>query len=341
DRGDTWKAVSPDLTRQLDRDKVPVMGKLWGPDAVTRNLFTTELSVASALAESPVKEGLLWVGTDDGLVQVTGDGGKNWTRIDRFPAVPEQSYVPALCASRHDADTVYAAFNNWQRGDFKPYLLKSADRGKTWTSLAATLPDRHPVWCLAEDHVHKDLLFAGTEFGLFVTVDGGRHWTPLRAGMPVVAVRDLDVQRRENDLVCATFGRGFYVLDDYTPLRHLAAAALAKDGTLFPPRKAYRYEQQTAESGAGTFTTPNPPFGAVLTYYLRADLPKGAAAVLTVTDGAGKTVRQLNGPTAAGLHRVRWDLNAPDLAPAGKYRIALAAVVNGVTTPLGEAQDLE
>jgi photosystem II stability/assembly factor-like uncharacterized protein len=341
DRGDSWKAISPDLTRQLDRDKVPVMGKLWGPDAVSRNLFTTDLSVATALTESPLKEGLLWVGTDDGLVQFTDDGGKSWTKIDRFPDMPEQSYVSALLASRHNADTVYVAFNNWQRGDFKPYLLRSIDRGKTWTSLAATLPDRHPVWCLAEDHVSKDVLFAGTEFGLFATADGGSHWVPLRGGLPVVAVRDLDVQRRENDLVLATFGRGFYVLDDYTPLRHLTSATLAKVGVLFAPRKAYRYEPPAKADGPAGFTTSNPPFGAVLTYYLRADLPEGATVVLTVADGAGKAVRQLSGPTTAGLHRVAWDLNTPNLAPAGKYRVGLAAVVKGVANALGETQELE
>jgi photosystem II stability/assembly factor-like uncharacterized protein len=342
DRGTTWTAISPDLTRQLDRSKIPVMGKLWGPDAVTRNLFTTDLSVSSALTESPVQEGLLAVGTDDGLIQVSADGGKSWSKSDSFPGVPEQTYVSALCASRHDGSVLYAAFNNWQRGDFKPYLAKSSDRGKTWTSIAANLPPRHCVWCLAEDHVNKDLLFAGTEFGLFFTVDGGKHWVALQGGLPVIAVRDLDIQRRENDLVCASFGRGFYVLDDYTPLRHLAAAAQAKDGTLCPVRKVHRFEEQTREEPAeAMFTTRNPPFGAVFTYYLPSPAVKGSKVVLTVTDATGKTLRQLDGPITAGLHRVSWDRNAPDLVAAGIYRVTLARVAGGMTTTLGEAQTFE
>ncbi len=188
---------TPTGSRQATGD-----GETWGPDAVTRNLFTTALSVGSALAESPVKDGLLYFGSDDGLVQVTEDGGKNWRKIDSFPGVPEMTYVSSLCASKHDAGTVYAAFNNLQRGDFKPYLLKSTDRGKTWTSIVSNLPQNHQVWCVVEDHVNKDLLFVGTEFGLFCTVDGGKNWVQLKGGLPVVAFRDLEIQRRENDLVC-------------------------------------------------------------------------------------------------------------------------------------------
>jgi photosystem II stability/assembly factor-like uncharacterized protein len=214
DRGAAWTAISSDLTRQIDRDKLEVMGRVWGPDAVSRNTFTTPYGIITALDESPLKEDLLYVGTDDGLVQTSADGGKTWNKTERFPGIPELAYVSDVCASRHDADTVYAAFNNYQRGDFKPYLLRSTDRGKTWTSVAGDLPARHPVWSVVEDHVNRDLLFAGTEFGLFFTVDGGKHWVPLRGGAPTIAIRDLDIQRRENDLVCATFGRGFFVLDD-------------------------------------------------------------------------------------------------------------------------------
>jgi photosystem II stability/assembly factor-like uncharacterized protein len=177
DRGDHWHAVSDDLTRQLDPDQQVVMGGIWGKDAVQKNRFTSSLSVSSALAESPLKEGLLYVGTDDGLVQVSEGGGDNWRRIERFPGVPEQTYVSDVCASQHDADTLYVAFNNYQRGDFKPYLLRSQDQGKTWTSIASNLPERHVVWSIVEDHGNRDLLFAGTEFGLFFTVDeiGGAH----------------------------------------------------------------------------------------------------------------------------------------------------------------------
>jgi photosystem II stability/assembly factor-like uncharacterized protein len=349
DRGAAWTAVSPDLTRQLDRDKMEVMGKVWGPDAVAKNRFTTELGVASALDESPLREGLLYVGTDDGLVQVSEDGGKNWRKIESFPGVPEMTYVSRLVASRHDSDTVYAAFNHFQRGDFKPYLLKSTDRGKTWASVSGDLPDRQPVWSLAEDHVNKDLLFAGTEFGLFFTADGGRHWVRLRGGVPTIPFRDLEIQRREGDLVGATFGRGFYVLDDYTPLRHLTPQTLAKEGVLLPPRRTYLYHERTTVRAGGDQPSPNPPFGALLTYYLRADLPDGAKVVLTVTDADGKAVRKLTGSATGGLHRLTWDLRPEGgggprgaaLVKPGTYKVSLAKQVKETVTPFGEPVDME
>jgi photosystem II stability/assembly factor-like uncharacterized protein len=343
DRGDNWTAVSPDLTRQIDRAKVPVMGKLWGPGAVTPNLFTTDLGVASALAESPRQEGLLFVGTDDGLVQITQDGGKNWLKLDKFPGVPEQTYVSCVCPSHHDTGTVYAAFNNWQRGDFKPYLLKSADGGKTWTSIAANLPERHVVWSIVEDHVNKDLLFVGTEFGLFFTVDGGKQWVQLREGVPTVAFRDLAIQKRENDLVCATFGRGFFVLDDYSPLRELTPEVLSKPAFLFPPRKAYVYEEKTRDKPAGpSFFAENPPVGVLLTYYLREAHAAGSKMTLTVTNAGGIWVQQIDVPTTPGLHRVSWDKRTAKAPPrAGNYGIMLEIKVGDFVTRLGNPQVFE
>ena len=257
-----------------------------------------------------MREGLLYVGTDDGLVQVSEDGGGAWRKIESFPGIPDKSLVSALCASRHDSDTVYAAFNNYQNGDFKPYLLKSTDRGNSWTSLVGNLPVRHPIWCIVEDYANKNLLFAGTEFGLFFTVDGGREWAQLRGGMPTIAVRDLAIQRRENDLVCATFGRGFFILDDFSALRGLTPETLSQEGAMLPLRRAYLYrELGYVRAVQGNFATPNPPQGAALTYYLRDDLSKdGSKIVLTISDANGKVVRSLNGPTIAGLHRIYWDL---------------------------------
>lgn len=316
-RGDAWTPVGPDLTRQIDRDTLPVMGRVWEPDAVWKNVFTTDYGVSSALDESPLREGLLYVGTDDGLLQVSEDGGTNWRKTERFPGVPELTYVSDLLASRHDVNTVYVAFNNYQRGDFKPYVLKSTDRGKSWSSVAGNLPDRHVVWSLEEDHINKDLLFAGTELGLFFTVDGGKRWTQLRGGAPTIAFRDLQIQRRENDLVAATFGRGFFILDDYTPLRHLSAEVMAGDGTLFPPRNPYLFYETTYVRAAwGNHVTPNPQFGATFTYYLPEDLPQGHKIVLSVSDAAGKEIRKISGPTTAGFHRATWDLRTePPTAP--------------------------
>ncbi|HSL17291.1 MAG TPA: glycosyl hydrolase [Methylomirabilota bacterium] len=281
DRGNTWTVVSGDLSRGIDRDELPVMGRIWGPDAVHKSASTSIYGNAVSLTESPLEEGLIWVGTDDGLVHVTSDGGASWRTIGDFPGVPKYSYVAELEASRHDADTVYATFSDHKQGDFTPYVLKSTDRGASWTSIRGDLPDRELAWTVAEDHVEPDLLFLGAEFGLFVTVDGGRHWVGMTGDLPTIAVRDLEIQRRENDLALATFGRGFYVLDDYTPLRHLSEDALAADAALFPVKDALRYVETSrlglptlakAFQGDTYYTAPNPPFGAVFTYHLKDGL---------------------------------------------------------------------
>ena len=279
DRGNSWRAVSPDLTRQVDRRKLKVMGKVWGPDTVAYFASTSQFGNIVAFSESPLKEGLLYVGTDDGLVQVSDDGGVNWRKTDAFPGVPDMTYTSRLTASRHDANTLYAGFNNHKMGDFKPYLLKSTDRGKSWTSIAGDLPERGSVWALVEDHVNPNLLFAGTEFGLYFTIDGGKKWIQL-SSLPTIAVRDLEIQRRENDLVVATFGRGFYILDDYTPLRAVSADMLEKsEAALFPVKTTWGYVESSPLGVAGKgfqgeslFTAPNPPFGATFTYYLKDEL---------------------------------------------------------------------
>ena len=276
DRGDTWQAVSGDLTRQLDRNRLPVMGKIWTPDAVAKNASTSLFGNIVALAESPKKEGLIYAGTDDGLIQVTADAGKTWTKYDKFTGVPDMTYVSRLTASHHDDSVVYAAFDHHKESDFKPYLLKSADAGKTWSSIAGDLPENGPVLAFAEDLVNPNLLFAGTEFGAFFTLDGGAHWIRLKGGLPTIAVRDMVIQQRESDLVIATFGRGFYVLDDITPLRRLTAATLEKPAALWPVKNALMYVERhplggpkKGYQGDAFFTAENPPYGAVFTAYLK------------------------------------------------------------------------
>ena len=279
DRGDTWRAVSPDLTRQIDRNKLPVMGKVWGPDAVSKNASTSFYGNTVALTESPAKEGLIYVGTDDGLIQVSEDGGGHWTKYEKFPGVPDNTYVSRLAASRYDVNTVYAAFDNHKNGDFKPYLLKSADAGKSWTSIAANLPESGTVLAFVEDPVNPKLLFAGTEFGLWFTIDGGGKWIQLKGSFPTISVRDLVIQAREGDLVVGTFGRGIYILDDLRPLRVLKPEALDGQVVLSPVKKALLYVQAQplggrgkASQGASFYTAENPPFGAIFTYYLKDKL---------------------------------------------------------------------
>ncbi len=279
DRGDTWRPVSPDLTRQIDRNLLPVMGKIWGIDAVAKNASTSFYGNIVSLAESPVAEGVLYVGTDDGLIQVSEDGGAHWRKADAFPGVPENTYVSRLEADAKDANVVYAAFDNHKRGDFNAYLLKSADRGRTWVSIAGDLPKTSPVYAVKQDPDSPGLMFAGTEWGLYFTKDGGKRWLQLKGGLPTIAVRDIAVQRREGDLVLASFGRGFFVLDDLTPLREATPQTVEKEAELFDLRPAKMYIEARPGGDAGPgfrgatfFTAPNPPFGAVFTYYLKEGL---------------------------------------------------------------------
>lgn len=345
--GEDWTVISGDLTRRLDRNALPVMGKIWGPDAIAKNQSTALYGNASALSESPKRAGLIYVGTDDGLIQVTEDDGKNWRKIDKFPGVPDTTYVARILASRHDENTVYALFNNHQNGDFKPYILKSTDRGRTWTSITARLPERGSLYAIAEDSVDPNLLFVGTEFGLFFTQDGGGRWVQLKGGLPTIAVRDIGIQRIENDLVIATFGRGIYVLDDYTPLRTAKRETLTQNASmLFPVKDALMYNRSNSSfansQGASFFTAPNPAYGATFTYFLkeapktlkqkrqeaerRAEREKQPirypsieelraeaeetppAVIFTVSDSEGKIVRRMTAPAGSGLQRVTWDV---------------------------------
>ncbi len=356
DRGDSWKAISPDLTRRLDRNQLKVMGRIWSIDAVSKNRSTSYYGTIVSLSESPKQEGLIYAGTDDGLIQVTEDGGGHWRKLERFPGVPDRTYVSDLEASRHDANTVYVAFDNHKNGDFKPYLLKSTDRGKNWRSITGNLPQRGSVYTIAEDHVDPNLLFVGTEFGVYFTLDGGQNWIQLKGGIPTIAVRDLAIQRRENDLVAGTFGRGIYILDDYTPLRQVSASALEQEAILFPVKKTWMYIEASplgrrgkGFQGDSYFSAPNPPFGAVFTYYLKETLKtrrqerlerekriekrggtipipswdelraeereEKPAIVLTIRDEEGNIVRKLTAPARSGIHRVAWDLRYPPATP--------------------------
>lgn len=278
DRGNSWQTISGDLTRQVDRNTLPVMGRIQSIDAVAKNGSTSPYGTIVAFAESPINEKLLLVGTDDGLIQITENGGQSWTKIDAntISGVPERTYVNFLLASQHDENVMYAVFNHHKYGDFKPYVYKSLDKGKTWSAIHANLPERGSAYSLAEDFVEKDLLFVGTEFGCFFTNDGGQYWKQLQAGLPTIAVRDLAIQKRENDLVLATFGRGFYVLDDYSPLRQLKAEQLEQTAHIFPIKDGLVFIQSTplglrgnGFQGHAYFSTENPPVGVEFTYHLK------------------------------------------------------------------------
>lgn len=354
DRGESWRSVSEDLTRQIDRNHLEMMGRVWEMDAVSRNSSTSPYGNLVALEESPLVEDLLYVGSDDGLVQVgerKGESGGEalitWHRVETFPGVPEHTYVNDLAASSHDSNVVYAAFNNHKRGDFKPYLLRSADRGRSWTSIVGDLPERGSIYTVIEDPERAGLLFVGTESGVHVTFDGGVHW--IRLGLPTVAVRDLAIQEREKDLVVGTFGRGIWILDDITPLRALDTARVLDDAMLHPARPARIFVNSfplgvrgKSMQGDAFYAAPNPPLGATLTYSLPESLEtrrearwkdeelarqKGVpieipdwetlraeereekpSIVLTLRDADGAVIRRLSGPVSKGFHRITWDL---------------------------------
>lgn len=280
DRGESWEPISGDLSRGIDRLEAPMMhGRVWSFDAIWDLYAMSKYGTVTSLAQSPKDPDTIYAGTDDGLIHVTEDGGANWRRIDPLPGVPEFSFVNDVKADLHDADTVYVCLDNHKAGDFKPYVLKSADRGRTWTSIVGDLPERHIVWRLVQDHVDPELLFLGTEFGVFFTVDGGERWIELTGGVPNIPFRDLAIQTRENDLVGATFGRGFYILDDYSPLRHVSERSLDQAMDLYPVRDAWWYVPRRtlgygkkASQGDSFFVAPNPPFGAAFTYYLKEPL---------------------------------------------------------------------
>ena len=305
------------------------------------------------LAESKVKEGLIYVGTDDGLIQITEDGGENWTKISSFPGVPEYTYVSDIFPSLYDENIVFASFNNIKSDDFKPYLLKSSDKGRTWASIASDLPEAEVVHTITQDPVKENLLFTGTEFGFYFSVDGGQHWVKLGSGLPDIAVRDIVIQEREKDLVIATFGRGFYIVDDYSALRDITEEVIENENAIiFPVKDALMYIRNGSGrygTGAGYYQAKNPDFGATFTYYIK-DVPKslkskrlkkekelfkegqpipqptkeildaekyetGPYLIFTIKDMDGNIVRNIYKKPSKGINRLNWDFRYNSVRP--------------------------
>jgi photosystem II stability/assembly factor-like uncharacterized protein len=276
DRGETWRIISPDLTRQIDRNQLKVMDRVWSVDTIAKNASTSMYGSIIALSESPLREGLLYVGSDDGLISVSEDGGDNWRTDDSFRGVPDMSLVEDIISSLHDENVAYAVFDNHKRGDYKPYVLKTTNRGKNWKLISNDLPEWGSAHTIAEDHIDPNLLFVGTEFGLFFSQNGGENWTKMTAKFPTISVRDVEIQRRENDLIVGTFGRGIYILDDYSPLRTGQADLQEREATLFDVKDSWLYLQgyqyggeRKGSNGDAFFSADNPAYGAVFSYYLR------------------------------------------------------------------------
>jgi photosystem II stability/assembly factor-like uncharacterized protein len=278
DQGNSWKLISGDLSRQVDRNKLPYMGKIWSVDAVQKNTSTSIFGQTTSLSESPLDPNILFVGTDDGLIQISTDAGKNWTKVDNIPGIPAMSYVPQVICSQHNKNVAFAVFNHHKYGDFKPYLVKTIDGGKTWTAITGNLPAKGSAYTIAEDHVDPNLLFVGTEFGLFASIDGGQKWSPMKNNLPVIAIKDLEIQKRENDLVLASFGRGYYVLDDYSALRNISKN-MQKEAAIYPIKSALIFNEANPLGGRNNgsqgdtyWTAQNPPIGAVIKYQIK-DVP--------------------------------------------------------------------
>lgn len=359
-RGDDWETISPDLTQQIDRNKLKIMGQVWTIDAVMKNQSTTIYGNIVALDESPIKKGLLYAGTDDGLIQVSENTGTTWTKIQAFTGIPANTRVNMITASLFNENEVFAVFNNHRSGDFKPYLLKSSDKGKTWENITGNLPERGSIYCIKQDFIDQNLLFVGTEFGVYFTNDGGRNWTKL-SGLPTIAVYDLDIQKRESDLVAATFGRGFYVLDNYSPLRSLKKEVLDQKAYLFPVKDALLYIPSaplglsgTGSQGADLWSAPNPSFGATFSIYMKDEYKtlksqrkekekalekdkkdvfyptfeelkneeqeENAQLIWIICDSLGKEIKKLTSSPSKGISRINWNLRMESTSPITQYK---------------------
>lgn len=352
-RGNTWKAISPDITRQIDRNQLPIMGKIWGPDAINKSGSTSLYGNIVALTESPKNENIVIAGTDDGLINITDDGGNNWNKVTKIADVPETTYVSDVFASQFNENVIYATFNNHKNADFKPYVCVSKDKGKTWNSISSNLPENCPVWSIYEDFINPDLLFLGTEFGVYTSIDGGKEWIQLKGGLPTIPVRDIEIQQRESDLVLATFGRGVYILDDYSPLRTINKELLEKESNIFPIKDSWMYNEDESrnkyDQGESFFRSKNPTFGATFTYYIKdkiktkkqmrldaeAQATKDGKSInyptlaqlkeeddeeapyyfFNVLDSDGNILRRLKAGNTSGINRMTWDLRYADASP--------------------------
>ena len=355
-RGDSWTAISKDLTRNQERHSLPIMGKKQSWDSPWDNYAMSNYNTITSLSESPKKEGLIYAGTDDGILQITSDGGKNWRKVEvsSIRGIPDKAFINDIKADLFDENTVYVALDNHKYGDFKPYLIKSTDRGKSWKKISSNLPSNTLVWRLEQDHINPNLLFIATEFGLYTSLDGGKKWHILNGNAPTISFRDIKIQRRENDLVAASFGRGFFILDDYAALRKISKLDTKEQAHLFKPRAAWWYIQKRvigytkkANQGADYYAAPNPDFGATFTYYLKdkyqskrdirlkkekklkgKDIPFPGWGQITeeletlapqvwiaIQNQQGETIRRILCPNKKGFNRISWDLKYPSFAP--------------------------
>jgi hypothetical protein len=308
DRGETWEA-SIDLTTQQDRDKLPLMGVLSDEKTLSRNDGIAHYGDIISVSESPLKKGLLYVGTDDGNLQVSRDEGKTWKNvIDKVPGVPKYTYVSRVIASRFDEGRAYMTLDGHRNNDFKAYVFMTSDYGESWKSISSNLPEGSTVNVIREHHRNPDLLFIGTERGAYVSIDRGKKWVRIKSNLPIVPVDDIAIHPRENDLILGTHGRSIWVLDDMTPLEQLTKNVLASRGYLYDIREAIIFNLYDHKGSLGhkVFVGPNAPQGAILSYYLKEKVKEDAQII--IENSNGKKIREIKGPKEAGINRLTWDL---------------------------------
>ena len=343
-RGDSWEPISGDLTRNEERIDLPIMGRRHGWDNSWDVKAMSNYNTITSISESPVREGVIYAGTDDGIIQVTTNNGESWKKIPVTKlGLPARTFINDIKADNFDANTVYVSLDNHKEGDFDPYLYKSTDLGETWTSISSNLPKRNLVWRLVQDHVAKNLMFCATETAIYVTINGGSSWSKV-PGSPTISFRDIAIQKRENDLVGASFGRGFYVLDDYSALREMSTENLSKEGKLFNTRDALWYipKSTIGNTGGDYYFAQNPDFGAVFTYHLSQSYPSMKSSrvkkekemikkgqqipgidwdaiekegreettkiYIVIKNLEGEIINKISAPKSKGLNRVAWNL---------------------------------
>jgi photosystem II stability/assembly factor-like uncharacterized protein len=307
-RGDDWEATA-DLTTQTDREKLTLLGKPVDKAALSRHDGVSYYGTITAISESPLKLGLLWVGTDDGNLQVSRDAGKTWKNVTaKVPGVPKNTHVTRVAASAFEEGKAFVSFDGHRGNDFTPYVFVTGDFGETWKNIGAGLPSGGTVSVVREDPRNADVLLVGTERGALASFDAGANWVRLKSNLPMVPVDDIAIHPRDHDIIFGTHGRSIWVLDDATPLTRLNKEVLASPAVLFDVRDALLFSPYDKKGNVGDkfFVAENPPFGAILTYYLKEAAK--TEAKLVILDADGKTVKEILAPKEAGLHRLAWDL---------------------------------
>lgn len=344
DRGESWTRLGGDLTTGVDRNTLPILGALPTKDTLSLYDGVEWYPTITTIDESPLNSSVLWVGTDDGNLQVSHDGGKNWENVaGRVPGVPKGTYVTRVVASQFDEGTAYVTFDGHRSNDFHVYLFKTTNYGHSWKSISAGISqDTGTLHVVREHPKDRNMLLVGAEFGAYFSLDSGDHWNKLKMGLPTVPVDDIQIQPRENDLILATHGRSIYILDDLTPVQQLTSQVLGENLHVFPVRNtiAWRIYQNRWFDAQQLFLGPNPPDGVLVSFYLKQKPAKDQKVTITVLDASGKVIREIQDRNPeAGINRINWDLRYDPpvkLTPEQEEALAQGFFGGGARGPIAD-----